>query len=288
MAGTLYVVSTPIGNLEDITLRALRVLREVRLVAAEDTRRTAQLLRHYDIRTPTMSLHEHNERARVPLLIRRLEAGDDIALVSDAGTPAIADPGSRLIRAARERGLPVVPVPGPSAVLAALVASGHAGEPFVFAGFPPARAKDRTVWLRNLAGERRTVVLFEAPHRIRQTLELMRNELGDRPIALARELTKLHEEVLAGPISELLGRLPDRPIGEFTLILPGNEQLSPPHRSCEFVERPSDELIARAYSQVSSRDGGSPRARASVVARRYGLTVNQVYAALERAKRLRQ
>ncbi|HWP98997.1 MAG TPA: 16S rRNA (cytidine(1402)-2'-O)-methyltransferase [Vicinamibacterales bacterium] len=287
MAGTLFVVSTPIGNLEDITLRALRVLREASVVAAEDTRRTAQLLHHYGIRTPTMSLHEHNERARVPLLLRRLEAGEDVALVSDAGTPAIADPGARLIRAALERGLPVVVVPGPSAVLAALVASGHAGEPFVFAGFPPARARERAAWLRALAGERRTLVLFEAPHRVRHTLELIRQELGDRPICIARELTKLHEEVLRGSVSEILARLPERPIGEFTLVLPAPGEGSTAGPEATEDARPSDAELVLAFDQLSA-NGASRRSRAAQVARRYGLTVNEVYAALERAKNARR
>src|SRR5919108_741811 len=196
MPGTLYVVATPIGNLEDVTLRALRVLREVSVIAAEDTRRTARLLQHYSISTPTTSLHEHNERTKTPGLIDRLRNGESVALVSDAGTPVISDPGARLVAAAHAAGVRVEPVPGPSAALAALSASGLSGDAFTFVGFPPARAEARRNWLRELAHETRPLVLYEAPHRIRDTLEDMFSIWGDRTIALGRELTKVHEEMV--------------------------------------------------------------------------------------------
>ena len=199
MAGCLHVVATPIGNLEDITLRALRILREVELIAAEDTRRTAKLLQHYSISTRTTSLHEHNERQKIPALLDRLEAGGRIALVSDAGTPVVSDPGARLVAATLGRGIRVEAVPGPSAVLAALVSSGLAAVPFTFVGFPPTRSKDRKRWFEGVASERRTIVLFEAPHRVLATLRELAQLLVKRQICVCRELTKLHEELVIGP-----------------------------------------------------------------------------------------
>lgn len=222
MAGLLYVVSTPIGNLEDVTLRALRVLREVDLIAAEDTRRTAKLLNHYGIRTPLTSYHQHNERRRLPVLAEKLKSGARIALVSDAGTPGISDPGVRLVRAALEAGATVQPVPGPSAVLAALVVSGFSTDEFSFVGYPPRRSSDRKGWLSRLASDPRTLILFEAPHRIQATLADILEVLGDRPIVLARELTKLHEEIHRGRVSDVIRQL-GRPRGEYTIVLAGCE-----------------------------------------------------------------
>ncbi len=218
MPGTLFVVATPIGNLEDITVRALRVLREVALIAAEDTRRTANLLARHGIPTPTTSLHEHNEGTKSAAMIARLQRGDDIALVSDAGTPTVSDPGGPLIRAAIDAGLRVEPIPGPSAVLAALAASGLPTDSFLFMGFPPTRSKARNDWFERLRAVGGTVVFFEAPHRIRETLGELRRTVGDRPILLGRELTKAHEELVRGPISSVLSSLTeDR--GEFTIVV---------------------------------------------------------------------
>src|SRR6478672_11644964 len=203
MAGILYVVATPIGNLEDVTLRALRILRDVSLIAAEDTRRTARLLQHYSISTRTTSLHEHNEREKTPRLIERLQAGEAIALVSDAGTPLISDPGQTLVAAARASGIRVESIPGPSAVMAALSTSGLEAAEFVFLGFPPVRSKDRKVWFAALAGQSRLAVFFEAPHRIRRTLADLATCLGDdRTVAIGRELTKAYEELVVQPISQ--------------------------------------------------------------------------------------
>jgi 16S rRNA (cytidine1402-2'-O)-methyltransferase len=218
MFGTLYVVSTPIGNLEDVTLRALRVLKQADLIAAEDTRHTARLLHRYEIGTATTSFHEHNERQKLPALVARLKGGSSIALVSDAGTPGIRDPGYRLVRAAIDEQIPVEVIPGPSAVLTALVASGLPMDTFTFLGFPPAKAKARAEWLARMAGEPRTVVFFEAPHRIRETLGELACVAGDREVALARELTKVHEEVLRGTAASLLARLPE-PRGEITVLV---------------------------------------------------------------------
>ncbi len=218
MAGILYVVATPIGNLEDITFRALRVLREVALIAAEDTRRTARLLQHYSISTPTTSLHEHNERTRTPELIARLTQGDSVAVVSDAGTPLISDPGGMLVAAAHDAGIRVEPVPGASAAMAAVSASGLPADQILFVGFPPSRANDRKRWLTSLKDEPRLLVFFEAPHRILASLTDLLEIFGDRLAAVGRELTKVHEELAVRPISEHLQTLTS-PRGEFTIVV---------------------------------------------------------------------
>ena len=192
----LYLIATPIGNLEDVTLRALRLLREVTLIAAEDTRHTAKLLRHYGIQTPTTSFHEHNEKKKGPQLIARLKQGDTLALVTDAGTPLLSDPGGRLVKDALSHGITVHAIPGPSAILTALVMSGFTDTSFTYAGFPPSRASARQSWLFDLSCEPRPLVLFEAPHRIRAMLRDMLEVLGDREVALCREMTKLHEELV--------------------------------------------------------------------------------------------
>ena len=218
MAGTLFVVATPIGNLEDITLRALRVLREVAIIAAEDTRRTSHLLARHAIATPTTSLHEHNERQKAPSLIRRLLAGDSIALVSDAGTPTISDPGTHLVRLAVDAGIRVEPVPGPSAVMAALSVVGQQTDSFTFLGFLPTRSKDRKRWFETLSRATSLVVIFEAPHRIQKTLASIRETVGDRQILVTRELTKTHEELVRGQISAVMTRLGDGR-GEYTVVI---------------------------------------------------------------------
>ena len=195
MAGTLFVVATPIGNLEDLTFRALRTLREVDLIAAEDTRRTAKLLAHYEIRKPLVSLREHNETRETPRLIARLRAGENVALVSDAGTPTIADPGARLVRPSATRGLPVVPIPGATAIATLLSASGFSGDQFVFLGFPPSSGAARARWFHDLATETRVALFFEAPHRAKRTLEELLDYVK-RPIIVGRELTKVNEQLV--------------------------------------------------------------------------------------------
>ena len=280
MPGTLYVVATPIGNLEDVTLRALRVLREVSLIAAEDTRRTARLLQHYSISTPTTSLHEHNEQARLPGLIDRLTSGQAVALVSDAGTPVLSDPGSRLVAAAHAAGIRVEPVPGPSAVMAAVSATGLGGEGFVFVGFPPARSGDRRKWLRNVAGASVPVVLYEAPHRIIATLQDIRTELGERTIGIGRELTKAHEELAVRPISQWLAS-PPASRGEFVVVvapLPASAQAQP--------EPPSDESIYAEFGHLIENLDLGRRAAIKAVAERHGMTSRAVFAAIERVKKL--
>src|SRR5258707_6076115 len=218
--GCLYLVGTPIGNLEDITLRALRILREADQIAAEDTRHTQKLLNHYDIARPLVSYHEHNEMTRAPELLIALEQGAKIALVSDAGMPLVSDPGYRLVTLCLRHQIPVVPVPGPSALLAALSASGLPNEEFLFVGFLPARSAERRRTLEHLRIEERTIILYEAPHRVAESIADAQEILGDRPACLAREVTKLHEEFRRGKLSELSTSLDERPArGEITLLI---------------------------------------------------------------------
>ena len=217
MAGTLYVVATPIGNLEDVTFRAIRTLQSVDLIAAEDTRRTAKLLAHYRIQKPVVSLREHNEVRVSGRLLDRLQAGESIALVSDAGTPGIADPGTRLVREARARQLSVLPIPGPNAIAAALSVSGFDADQFVFLGFPPPKGTARAEWLEGLTQETRTCVFFEAPHRIGRTLEDLKRLLVNRPMFVAREISKLNETYVIQPNNsndDVLNEL-----GEFTVVV---------------------------------------------------------------------
>lgn len=221
--GTLYLVGTPLGNLEDVTLRALRILGEVPLIAAEDTRRAAILLRHYDITTPLVSYFEGNEQARLDELLRALGDGD-LALVSEAGMPGLSDPGYRLVQAAVAEGHPVVPIPGPSAPIAALVSSGLPGDRFLYLGFLPRRGAPRRALLQQVKQMAYTLVAFETPHRLRSALADLEAVLGDRPIVLCRELTKRYEEVWRGTVSQAVARYAkDRPRGEFTLVIGGAE-----------------------------------------------------------------
>lgn len=221
--GTLYVVGTPIGNLEDMSFRAVRVLQTVDVIAAEDTRHTGKLLHHFQIQTPQISYHDHNRIRRIPELLERLQQGQQIALVSDAGMPGISDPGYDLVLACREAGILVVPIPGPSAVITALSAAGLPTDRFAFEGFLPAKGQERRDRLEAIKAESRTLVFYEAPHRLRQTLQDLATLLGDdRPITLARELTKLHEEFWRGTIATALDHYSQRePQGEYTLVVAG-------------------------------------------------------------------
>jgi 16S rRNA (cytidine1402-2'-O)-methyltransferase len=219
--GTLYVVGTPIGNLEDVSLRALRILGEVDLIAAEDTRKTRKLLTHFKIETPLTSYHEHNKLTKLEELLNTLQQ-KDVALVSEAGMPGLSDPGYELIESVIARGIPVVPVPGPSAVITALVISGLPTDSFLFLGFLPRRKKERRQLLASIARERRTLVAFEAPHRLLASLADLEAVLGDRRIAVARELTKMYEEVWRGSVSQALAHFEENPPrGEFTLVVEG-------------------------------------------------------------------
>jgi len=277
MAGSLYVVSTPIGNLDDITVRALNTLKSVGLVAAEDTRRTGLLLRHFGIATRTTSLHAHNEAEKVPTLLRKLADGIDVALVSDAGTPLVADPGQRLIASAIEHGIRVIPIPGSSAVLAALAASGYPADQFVFAGFAPSRSKDRKQWLQHLSEESRTVVFFETPHRIARTLSEMGTILVERPIMVARELTKLHEEAVHTTAREAPA-LKFREQGEFTIVL---APYSKPDDSPQAID---DGKLSSYFYQLTNLNALSRRQALVATATKFGLSPNEVYARLERLK----
>ncbi|MBV9081457.1 MAG: 16S rRNA (cytidine(1402)-2'-O)-methyltransferase [Acidobacteriaceae bacterium] len=238
MPGTLHLIATPIGNLEDITLRALRILRdEVALIACEDTRQTEKLLGHYGIRKPLISYHEHNEASRTAQLVERLEGGESIALVSDAGTPLVSDPGYRLVTRAIERGFPVVPIPGPCAIVTALAGSGLPTDEFRFIGFLPAKAAARRRVLQELRNEQATVIAYETPHRILDCLADVEELLGDRPLVIARELTKIHEEFVRGNARTARDQLARRPSvkGEITLLIGKSE-------TAEAVEDPAAEV----------------------------------------------
>jgi 16S rRNA (cytidine1402-2'-O)-methyltransferase len=265
--GTVYVVATPIGNLEDVSARALRVLREVDVIACEDTRHTAVLCQRFEIATPRVSLHAHNEARRTPELLERLARGGSIALVSDAGTPLVSDPGERLVRAALDAGAAVVPVPGPSALLAALVASGFATRPFAFAGFLPRKGAERARELESLAAFPGALVLYEAPNRAAKTLADLRAALGPRRVALARELTKRHETVLRGVLGEIAL---DELRGELTIVVEGPAE-SPASESASAAE--VDAELARLLAA-----GRSARDTARELADRFGLSRRDAYA----------
>lgn len=267
MSGTLYVVATPIGNLEDITLRALRILREVDQIACEDTRHTRHLLDRHGIAKPLVSYHEHNEQSRAEELLRELEGGKNIALVSDAGTPLIADPGYRLVAQARSRGVTVSPIPGASALISALSASGLPTDSFFFGGFLPARKTQRRKILEEMKAYPATSVFYEAPHRIVEALGDIAEVLGPRRVTLGRELTKIHEEFLVGDASELLDVLAKRPPlkGEITLMIGKGEASAV---DAIPMEAAFDKLL----------EAGVPRMEAmKTVARDRGLSKREVY-----------
>jgi 16S rRNA (cytidine1402-2'-O)-methyltransferase len=267
VTGTLYIVATPIGNLEDITFRAVRILKEADLIACEDTRHTGKLLAHYGISKPLVSYHEHNERARAEELLAELQAGKNVALVTDAGTPLISDPGYRLVAGARKLGIPVSPVPGPGAFLAALSASGMATDSFVFLGFLPPKKTQRRKVLESWKAIRSTLVCYEAPHRVIETLQDIAEVLGAREVALARELTKVHEEFLHGTPADLLETLSRRPAlkGEITLMVGKGDAPEPDQQP---LQSAVDELL----------QAGVPRMEAlKTIARRRGLSKREVY-----------
>ncbi len=272
-------MATPIGNLEDITVRALRVLREVRVIAAEDTRRTSRLLAHAGIETPMVSLHAHNEVARLPALLERLRAGEPVALVTDAGTPLLSDPGDHLIRAALDEGIAVEPVPGASAVLAALTMSGVPSSQFTFLGFPPVKMGPRRRWCEEAAAYRHPVVFFEAPHRIRQTLEVLLESTGPtRRVAVCREITKKHEELIRGPLAEVVahGAVVD-PVGEFTCVI------EVPDVADATMQVGETDLVSE-FDRITENGTFERRAAMSEVARRFHVRTRDVFDALERRK----
>jgi 16S rRNA (cytidine1402-2'-O)-methyltransferase len=268
-AGTLYVVATPLGNLEDITLRALRILRECALIACEDTRRTARLLSAHAIATPTTSYFEHNERWKGDRILQALRDGRDVALVSDAGTPGVSDPGFRLVRDARAAGLPVIPVPGPSAAVAALSVSGLPTDRFLFVGFLPPRAAARRRALLALAGRPETLVVYESPHRVVEALADLAEVLGERPAFLCREATKAYEEYRRGTLGELRAALEARGEvkGEIVLVV-GGAEAAPAAAESE----PLPDLYARLTAEGLTR-----REAVKEAARRLGLPAREVY-----------
>jgi 16S rRNA (cytidine1402-2'-O)-methyltransferase len=275
MAGAIYLVATPIGNLEDITLRALRILREADVIACEDTRHTRKLLTHFEIHKPLISYHEHNEAQRASELVERAQRGEAVAVVSDAGTPGISDPGFRVVRAAVEAGVPVVSIPGPVAAISALTASGLPTDSFRFVGFLPAKKSQRRKALESLKSQDVPLVLYEAPHRIVETLEDVLRLVGDRPLVVARELTKLHEEYLRGTVSGLLNELRSRTTlkGEVTVIIGRGSPV-------ETSEKPLAERVAELIENNSL-----PRMEAiKQAARERGLSKREAYALLQSAE----
>lgn len=270
MKGTLYIVATPIGNLEDFTFRALRILREAGLAAAEDTRRTRKLFQAYGIRTPLTSLHDWNEREKSAFILEKLLAGTDVAYVSDAGTPGISDPGYHLVRKAIENAVPVVPVPGPSAIIAAVSVSGLPMDRFAFYGFLPPRAGPRRKFLETLQGEEKTMGFYESARRIAAALKDLREILGDREVVVARELTKLHEEILRGRITAvevILNESPPR--GEITLLVSGKEKTP--------AAAPPGETLRRRIEELAGGETASVRDLVRRIAEESGLSRSLVY-----------
>ena len=267
MPGLLYIVATPIGNLEDITLRALRVLKEVDVIAAEDTRHTQILLSHHDIHTPLTSYHEHNEKTKAQDLVARLARGQNIALVSDAGTPTISDPGFRLVVQAIRAGVRIIPIPGASALTAVLSATGLPTDRFVFEGFLPAKKKQRRERLQILRDEIRTLIFYEAPHRLRDALDDIHELLGNREAVLAREVSKIHEEFLRGPISELVRSLGGGDVrGEVTLIISGSAG-----------ESRANEDLLKAEIRELKRQGLRVKEIAEVLGEKFGYPKKDIY-----------
>lgn len=269
--GKLYLVATPIGNLEDITLRALRALKQADLIACEDTRHTQKLLNHYEIRKRTISYHEHNEHTRASELVKEMESGATVALVSDAGTPTISDPGQRLVTQCIEHGIDVIPVPGASAMLSALAAAGVSTDQFLFVGFLPARQGERRKALSSLATETCTLIFYEAPHRVADMLADAAEILGPRPAALARELTKVHEEFVRGTLTEIAVRLRKTPTkGELTLVVgPGAAPSGAPEKKASTLSERVAELIATG--------GVDRKAALKQAAQEFGITKREAY-----------
>lgn len=267
--GTLYVVSTPIGNMDDITLRALKVLKFVDIIAAENMGHTKGLCGHYQIKTELTSYNQHNQKAKTTVLIGRLKSGRNVAVVTDAGTPGISDPGVYLINKAANEGISITPIPGPSAVIAALSVSGFPSEQFLFLGFLPNRPGKRRKTLSELVSEPRTMVFFEAPHRIREALEDLRDILGDRQMVMLREITKIFEDVKRGPVSAVLDHLTtDRIRGEFTLVVAGKGGEK---------DQPLNKRLLKRIEHLIAEDARSIRGIAEMVSKEEGIAYRQIY-----------
>lgn len=276
--GTLYVVATPIGNLEDITYRAVRVLREAGLIACEDTRHTRKLLDHYGIDAKLVSYHEHNEAERAQELMQKLQAGVNIAQVSDAGMPGVCDPGYRLIKLAIEHGIPVVPVPGASALVAALAASGLPTDAFEFRGFLPARSGQRRTELESIRSAQHTVIFYEAPHRIREALDDVVAVLGPgRPLVIAREMTKVHEEFLRGTAGELAAQVQARELkGEITLLI---------GKAAEGEQAAGEVDLRSRLQQIMQEQNVDEKAALKVLAKERGVSKSEVYREVQRGSK---
>jgi 16S rRNA (cytidine1402-2'-O)-methyltransferase len=272
--GTLHLVATPIGNLEDITLRALRILSEARLIAAEDSRHTRKLLNHYEIKTPMLSYHEHNKLVRIDEILAKLDGGD-VALVSDAGTPGLSDPGYELVRATIEAGHNVSPIPGPSAPIAAIVSSGLPTDAFLFVGYFPRKPQERKRFLQELVDEKRTIIAFESPHRLSKSVADLAQVFGpDRPVVLCREMTKLHEEFFRGTSGEMVEKVRgENPRGEVTLIIGGDLQ-----------SKLWDEHQVRMAVQELISSGRKPSETAKEIAEKSGWKRRDVYRITQEAK----
>ena len=267
MSGVLYVIATPIGNLEDITLRAIRILKEVDVIAAEDTRHSQILLNHFDIHTPLTSYHEHNEKRKAQQLVARMALGENIALISDAGTPVISDPGYRLVRDSVAAGIRVTPIPGPSALIAVLAASGLPTAEFTFGGFLPAKKQSRRLRLQQLRSDYRTAIFYEAPHRVSEFLDDLYAVVGDRRIVLAREVTKIHEQFIRGRVSEVIAQVAGCEIrGEITLVVEGASEKN----------SPAEDLLRAEIGQLQ-RDGMRVKEIAEVLGEKYDYSKKEIY-----------
>jgi 16S rRNA (cytidine1402-2'-O)-methyltransferase len=280
MAGTLFIVATPIGNLDDISARAIKVLSDVSLIAAEDTRRTNHLLQRFGLTTRCTSFHEHNAKIKAPGLIRQLQAGESIALVTDAGTPGVSDPGQELVQAARASCVRVVPIPGPSAVTAALSVCGFAGDGFVFLGFPPSKGSVREAWFERFGASARVaplVVLYEAPHRIARTLAELGSRFGALPVCVAREVTKVHESIMFGYLTNI--EL-DSMVGEFVLVVDVSALAK--GVATESVVDPL--AVAAEFGEMTKNEGVRRRQAIASLSRKYRLSAREVYAMVEAAK----
>lgn len=265
-SGTLYIVGTPIGNLEDMTFRGVRILQTVDLIAAEDTRHTGKLLQHFQVTAPQLSYHDHNSTSRIPELLELLRSGKVIALVTDAGMPGISDPGYELVKACVAAGITVVPIPGASAAITALTAAGLPTDRFIFEGFLPTKEGERRDRLEFLKSEARTIIFYEAPHRLRQTLQDLAEFLGERQIVLARELTKLHEEFWRGKIAEAIAHYNERqPQGEYTLVVAGFAPTQPQLSEAEL----KSELQQLIQSGISRSQASRQLAKATSLPRRH-------------------
>ena len=270
MSGKLFLVATPIGNLDDMTFRAIKVLKEADLIAAEDTRHTLQLLNHFEISKPMISYHRHNEDVKTNILIQKLKEGQNVALVSDAGTPGISDPGSEIVKEAIKEGIDIVPIPGACALINALIASGLNTEEFVFIGFLPLNKKNRKEKLEFIKKCAQTLILYEAPHKIKNTLNDLQEFVGDRNITLAREITKIHEEFIRGNINEVLNKI-EEPRGEFVILIEGNKE------DCANEEIVLSSLTIEEHYKFYEKQGLPKKDIIKLIAKDRNVPKNEIY-----------